>query len=189
MSTGVQHAPLVSADEYLAGEALSLSKHEFLNGVVYAMAGGTVRHSALAVRLMAILYPRLRGRHCQPYNSGLLLRVRLKDDLRFYYPDAMIHCGDIDANARVVDDPTVIFEVLSESTARTDTGEKRMAYLTIPSLEAYVLVDSDRREVTVWRQRNGQWSPEVWTTPAATLEFAAAGCSLTVGEIYEGTGL
>lgn len=190
MSTAVQHAPLVSPDEYLAGEIDSLCKHEYLNGVVYSMAGGTMRHSAIAVRLMGILYPRLRGRRCQPYNSDLLLRVRMKDDLRFYYPDAVIHCGEMNADARVIDDPAVIFEVLSESTARTDTGEKRMAYLTIPTLEAYVLVDSDRREVTVWRQRDGgQWGPEVLTASEATLEFTSASCSLSVGEIYEGTGL
>lgn len=189
MSTAVHHAPLVSPDEYLAGEMASLSKHEYLNGMVYAMAGGTMRHSAIAVRLTAILYPRLRAGRCQPYNSDLLLRVQLKDDLRFYYPDATIHCGDMNAEARVIDDPTVIFEVLSESTARTDTGEKRMAYLTIPTLEAYVLVDSERREVTVWRQREGQWGPEVLTAPDATIEFVNAGCFLNVGEIYEGTGL
>ncbi len=189
MSTAVQHAPLISAGDYLAGEITSLSKHEYLNGVVYAMAGGTMRHSAIAVRLMAILYPRLRGGRCQPYNSDLLLRVQMKEDLRFYYPDATIHCGEMNADARIIDDPTVIFEVLSESTARTDTGEKRMAYLTIPTLEAYVLVDSERREVTVWRQRSGQWGPEVLTAPDATLEFASASCSLSVGEIYEGTGL
>ena len=189
MSTAVHHAPLVSADEYLAGEITSLSKHEYLSGVVYAMAGGTVRHSAIAVRLMAILYPRLRGGRCQPYNSDLLLRVRMKDDLRFYYPDAVIHCGEMEAEARVIEDPTVIFEVLSDSTARIDTGEKRMAYLTISTLEAYVLIDSECREVTVWRQRDGQWAPEVLTAPDGTLEFASAGCSLSVAEIYEGTGL
>jgi Uma2 family endonuclease len=189
MSTAVQHAPLVSPDEYLAGEAASEGKHEFLNGMVYAMAGGTKRHSALCVRLIAVLYARLRGHRCQPYNSDLLLRVRSGDDLRFYYPDAMIHCGSENDEARVIDDPTVVFEVLSESTARTDTGEKRMAYLTIPTLEAYVLVDSEEREVTVWRRRGNQWAPEVLTAPDAVLEFTSADCKLTVGEIYEGTGL
>ncbi len=189
MSTVVQHAPLVSPDDYLAGEIASECKHEYLNGMVYAMAGGTKRHSALCVRLTAVLYGQLRGHHCQPYNSDLLLRVRAADDLRFYYPDAMIHCGSEIDEARIIDDPTVIFEVLSPSTARTDTGEKRMAYQTIPTLEAYVLVDSECREVTVWRQRDGQWAPEVLTAPDSRIDFATAGCTLTVGEIYEGTGL
>lgn len=189
MSTAVQHAPLVSPEEYLAGEASSKGKHEYLNGVVYAMAGGTMRHNSLATNILGTLHNRLRGSGCRVYGSDLLVEVKRGEDRRFYYPDAMIHCGPMTPQALMIDSPTVIFEVLSDSTARIDTGEKRMAYLTIPSLEAYVLVDSDRREVTVWRQRNGQWAPEVLTAPDATLEFAAADCSLTVGEIYEGTGL
>ena len=189
MSTAVQHTPLVSSDDYLAAEIASENKHEYLNGMVYAMAGGTKRHSALCIRITSVLYGQLRGHQCQPYNSDVLLRVRSGDDLRFYYPDAMVHCGSEIDEARVIDDPTVIFEVLSPSTARIDTGEKRMAYLTIPTLEAYVLVDSDRREVTVWRRRDGQWAPEVMTAPESLIEFATAGCALTVGEIYEGTGL
>ena len=189
MSIAVQHAPLVLPEEYLAGEELAEQKHEYLNGVVYATAGGTMRHSALAVRIVALLYPQLRGKNCQPYNSDLLVRIAIGDDLRFYYPDATIYRGPVDETARVIDDPSVVFEVLSESTARTDTGEKRMAYLTIPTLEAYVLVDSADREVTVWCKTGGNWSPEVFTRPEDTLTFASADCSLSVGEIYEGTGI
>ena len=189
MSASVQHAPLISPDEYLAGEVASHKKHEYLNGMVYAMAGGTVRHSAICVRLVSLLYTRLRGDRCQPYNSDVLLCVRMGEDSRYYYPDATIHCDSPTGDERVLENPNVIFEVLSESTARTDTGEKRMAYLTIPTLEAYVLVDSDRREVTVWRQSAGQWAPEVLTAPEAVLEFASAGCRMSIGEIYEGTGL
>ena len=189
MSIAVQHAPLASADEYLAGEELAEQKHEYLNGAVYAMAGGTQRHSALAVNVVSLLHAQMRGKRCRPYNSDLLVRVRVADDLRFYYPDATIHCGTLQESVRVIDDPTVVFEVLSESTARTDTGEKRMAYLTIPTLEAYVLVDSAERAVTVWRQTGEGWAPEVFTQPETTLTFTSAGCALTVGEIYEGTGL
>jgi Uma2 family endonuclease len=189
MSASVQHAPLISPDEFLAGEKATGSKHEYLNGLVYAMAGGTVRHSAIGVRLLSLLYARLRGSRCQPYNSDLLLSVRMGDDLRYYYPDATIHYGSHTGDERVLENPNVIFEVLSEYTARTDTGEKRLAYLTIPTLEAYVLVDSDRREVTVWRQTTGQWAPEVLNAAEAVLEFTCPVCQLTVGEIYEGTGL
>ena len=189
MSSAVHHTPLVSPEDYLAGEALSEIKHEYLNGVVYAMAGGTQRHSALSVNIVSLLHAQLRGKRCRPYNSDLLVRVRQGDDQRFYYPDATIHCGPVQEDARVIDDPAVIFEVLSESTARTDTGEKRMAYLTIPTLEAYVLVDSAEREVTVWRRTGEGWAPEVFTQPEATLAFTSAGCALSVGEIYEGTGL
>src|SRR5258708_39361627 len=103
MSTAVRHAPLVSPEDFLAGEETSEGKHEYLNGVVYAMAGGTQRHSALAVNLVSLLHAQLRGKSCRPYNSDLLVRVRLGDDLRFYYPDATIHCGPVHDDARVID--------------------------------------------------------------------------------------
>ncbi|MEI9892659.1 MAG: Uma2 family endonuclease [Chthoniobacter sp.] len=183
------NAPFVSVDEYLAGEAVSETKHEYLSGLVYAMAGATQRHNDLAANILGTLHGRLRGRSCRPYGSDMLIQVERGNDLRFYYPDVSIVCRPAGPSARVQSEPSVIFEVLSESTVRTDTGEKRMAYLNIPTLEVYVLVDSDRREVTVWRQRENQWAPEVLTASDAVLEFPSAGCSLTVGEIYEGAGL
>lgn len=189
MSTAVQHAPLVSPEEYLAGEAASEIKHEYLNGVVYAMAGARQRHNDLASNILGFLHARLRGQPCRPYGSDMLVRVERGLDLRFYYPDVSIICRPAGPDARVQTQPSVIFEVLSESTARTDTGEKRMAYLTIPTLEAYVLVDSSERAVTVWRRTGEDWAPAVFTEPEATLVFTSADCALTVGEIYEGTGL
>ncbi|HEY3901070.1 MAG TPA: Uma2 family endonuclease [Chthoniobacter sp.] len=189
MSTPVQHAPLVSPDEYLAGEIESEAKHEFLNGIVYAMAGATQRHNELATNILGSLHGALRGRPCRAYGSDMLVRVERGEDLRFYYPDISIVCRPAGPQAVVQTEPVVIFEILSESTARTDTGEKRMAYLTIPTLEAYVLVDSDRREVTVWRQTAGQWAPEVLNAPEVALQFVSAACEMSVGEIYEGTGL
>ncbi len=85
-----------------------------------------------------------------------------------------ITCRPAGPTSRIQAEPNVVFEVLPESTARTDTGEKRMAYLTIPTLEAYVLIDPDRREVTVWRQRDDQWVPEVLSAPDAVLDFTSA---------------
>src|SRR4051794_35912865 len=115
MSIAAPQTPLVSAEEYLASEGASESKHEYLNGMVYAMAGGTQRHSALAVNIVSLIHAQLRGKRCRPYNSDLLVRVRIGDDLRYYYPDATIYCGPVRDDIRVIDDPTVIFEVLSES--------------------------------------------------------------------------
>jgi Uma2 family endonuclease len=189
MSTAVPHGPLTSPDDYLAGEIASESKHEYLNGMVYAMAGATERHNDLATNILGTLHGRLRGHACRPYGSDMLVRVERGPDLRFYYPDVSIICRRAGPSALVQHEPSVVFEVLSESTARIDTGEKRMAYLTIPNLEAYVLVDSNHREVTVWRQSGGLWAPQVLTASDAVLDFASAGCSLSVAEIYEGTGL
>jgi len=189
MSAALCHAPLVSAEDYLADEIIAEQKHEYLNGVVYAMAGGTLGHSALAISVTSLLFQQLRGKRCRVFNSDVLVRVERGADLRFYYPDASIYCGSIPRHERVIDDATVIFEVLSPSTARTDTGEKRMAYLGLPSLEAYVLIDSIEREVTVWRQRDSSWAPEVFTQYSDVITFANAGCVLSVGDIYDGMEL
>jgi Uma2 family endonuclease len=187
---------LISPEDYLAREMTSEGKHEYVNGMVYAMADGiprqtgeTERHNLIAGNILGILHARLRGRPCRPFGSDMLLKVERGDDVRFYYPDVSIICRLAGPTARVQTEPSVIFEVLSESTARVDTGQKRLAYLAIPSLEAYVLVDSERRAVTEWRRKDGRWVPMTLTDSQANLEFASAGCSLTVAEIYEGTGL
>jgi Uma2 family endonuclease len=189
MSIALPRTPLVSPQDYLAGEDTSGCKHEYLNGMVYAMAGATQRHNDIAGNIFGTLHNRLRTRPCRPYGSDMLVQVKAGSDLRYYYPDVSIICRPAGPEARVQTEPSVIFEVLSESTARIDTGEKRMAYLTIPSLEAYVIVDSNQRTVTVWRRENGSWQPEVLAQSEAALAFPTSGCSLTIGEIYEGTGL
>jgi Uma2 family endonuclease len=119
----------------------------------------------------------------------MLVRVQVGSDLRFYYPDVSIICRPAGPDARVQDNPSVVFEVLSDSTARTDTGEKRMAYLTIPTLEAFVLVDARKREVAVWRRGIDGWELDVLIAPDSAFVFVAADCALTMAEIYEGTGL
>jgi len=189
MSIAAPHSPLVSPEEYLSGEEAGAQKHEYLNGVVYAMAGGTQRHNEIAGNIFATLHSRLRGKPCRTYASDMLVRVQSGDDLRLYYPDVSVICRLAGPEARVQENPSVVFEVFSGSTERTDTGEKRMAYLTIPALESLVLVDSRKREVTVWRRRADGWAAEVITDPAATLAFATADCALTVAEMYEETGL
>src|SRR4051794_39690710 len=106
MSTAVQHAPLVSPDEYLTGEAASEIKHEYLNGVVYATAGARQRHNDIAMNIAATLHARLRGRPCRPYGSDMLVRVERGGDLRFYYPDVSIICRPAGPDARVQSEPS-----------------------------------------------------------------------------------
>jgi len=189
VSIAAPQSPLISPEEYLLGEEAGAQKHEYLNGVVYAMAGATQGHDEIVGNIFAALHGRLRGKPCRPYTADMLVRVQVGNDLRFYYPDVSVICRPAGRETRVQENPSVVFEVLSESTARTDTGEKRMAYLTIPALEALVLVNARKREVTVWRRGAEGWAPEAIADSDATLAFASADCALTVAEIYEGTGL
>ncbi len=189
MSFAVQHSLFTSADDFLSAEEVAEGKHEFLNGVVYALAGARQRHNELAMNIAASLHAQLRGRKCRAYGSDMMIKVEHGSDLRFYYPDVSVICQPAGPEARVQTEPTVIFEVLSASTARIDTGEKRLAYLTIPSMEACVLVDADKREVTLWQREAATWQPQVLTALDSRLTFPNAGCALTLAEIYQGTGL
>jgi len=188
MSTAQGHAYLTPED-FLRGEDGAPHKHEYLNGVVYAMAGGTNRHARIGGNIFGSLYARLRGKRCQPFNSDLLTRVRRDDDLRFYYPDVSVVCEPNALDEHFQDRPVVIFEVLSESTARLDRGEKREAYLTIPSLRVLALVDTEITAVTLWRRTGESWTQEDASAPDEVLAFPEIDCELPLAEIYEGAGL
>ncbi len=175
----------VSPSEFLAGEEAAPCKHEYLNGVVYAMAGGTLRHSQIGGNIFAALKSRLRGKPCRPWNSDTLTHLRHGADERFYYPDISVICGPVDPKARSTDHPTVIFEVLSPSTARFDTGEKKDAYLRCESLQAYVIVHSEKVEVTIHTRRADGWDVVRYDETTDTLQLPSIECELPLAEIYE----
>ena len=141
--TAVKKLTLVSIEDYLAGELVSPVKHEYLGGVVYAMAGARNLHNRIASNVLGSLHGRLRARPCQPFNSDTKIRVRLPTQTRFYYPDVSVICRPNLPTDSFQDEPAVIFEVLSEQTRRADEGEKKDAYLTIPSLSVYVLLEQE----------------------------------------------
>ena len=180
----IEHS-FVSPTEYLEGEELADCKHEYLNGVVYAMAGGTYRHSRIAVRLVSALERRLHGKPCSPTNSDMSVRLAHNQDERFYYPDATVVCTPIRDNARFIENPTVIFEVLSPSTERFDNEEKKNAYLRCESLQAYVLVHSERVEVTIYTRRSDGWGATIYNETSDTLLLPCIECELPLSEIYE----
>jgi Uma2 family endonuclease len=134
--------------EYLGLEASSNVKHEFLGGQIYAMAGGTPEHAALAAAVVGLLFNQLRG--CRAYDSDL--RVRTPSGLATY-PDVTVICGPSqrdDVDPQAVTNPTLIIEVLSRSTDEYDAGDKFEHYKTLPSLRQYVLVSHRDRSVEVW---------------------------------------
>ena len=188
MSIAQRHAYLTPED-FLRGENGAPHKHEYLNGVVYAMAGGTNRHARLAGNIFGGLFTRLRGKRCQPFNSDVLTRVQQGPDLRFYYPDVSVVCDSNALDETFQERPVIIFEVLSESTARLDRGEKREAYLTIPSLRVLALVDTEIMAVTLWRRTGESWTQEYASAPEHVLSFPEIECDLSLAEIYESSGL
>jgi Uma2 family endonuclease len=136
--------------EYVAFEASSNVKHEFLDGQIYAMAGGTPEHAALATAFSGQLYAQLRGGECRAYDSDL--RVRTPSGLTTY-PDVTVFCGPSERDETdplAVTNPALIVEVLSRSTAEYDAGDKFEHYKSLSSLRQYVLVSHRERSVEVW---------------------------------------
>jgi Uma2 family endonuclease len=184
MSTAKQ-LNLVSVEDYLAGELISPVKHEYVGGVVYAMAGARNAHNIIATNTLGSLHARLRGRPCRPFNSDTKIRIRLPTQIRFYYPDASVVCRPNPQTDSFQDDPAVLFEVLSRRTRRIDEGEKKDAYLTIPSLSVYVMVETETAAVVALRRTAGGFVREVYEGLDAVLPLAEIGIDLPLAELYE----
>ena len=132
------------------------------------------------------MYARLRGRPCRPFNSDTKIRVRLATQVRFYYPDASVVCRPNPQTDSFQDDPAVLFEVLSLKTRRIDEGEKKDAYLTLPSLAAYIMIEQDTTAAVVFRRTEGGFVREVYEGLEAVLPLDEIGIELPLAEIYEG---
>jgi len=176
---------LISVADYLAGEERSPIKHEYLGGGVYPMAGGRNAHNLIASNILGALYARLRGCPCRPFNSDTKIRIRLPTQVRFYYPDVSVVCRPNPQSDAFQDEPAVVVEVLSRRTRRLDEGEKKDAYLTIPSLSVYVLVEQETAAVVALRRTDSGFVREVHEGLGAVLPLGAIGIDLPLAEIYE----
>jgi Uma2 family endonuclease len=177
-----------TVEEYLRREAAAVDKHEFHEGEILAMSGGTLRHSLIAANVVGSLWSRLGNSRCFPLESNMRVRVPPTD--RYVYPDATVVCGDPqfdpqDPNLTTIINPRVIFEILSESTEAYDRGAKFTRYREIESLEQFVLVSQDRPLVEAYaRQPGGTWL----LAPSSGIEAVAAlqsiQINLPLSEIY-----
>jgi Uma2 family endonuclease len=185
--TALKQIQLVSVEDYLADELNSDVRHEYLGGYVYAMAGTRNVHNVIASAFQGCLHSQLRGKPCQPFNSDTKVRVRLPTHTRFYYPDGMVVYEPNRPDQTFQDKPVVLAEVISEATRRTDEGEKRDAYLTIPTLSAYLLIETDRPRVVVHRRTaDGGFVPEAYEGLDAVIPLdAIIGAMVPLAELYE----
>lgn len=174
--------------EYLAFEATSETKHEYVNGEVFAMAGGTITHGALTVAVSTALSNALRERACRVLSSDV--RVRSKATGLSTYPDVTVVCQKIEVDeddAHGVLNPRLIVEVLSEATEAYDRGAKAAHYRRVASLREYVLVSQDEPLIEVYRRNErGNWElfVEARRGEAAELTSCGAAIVLDVDSIY-----
>ncbi|KYF79809.1 hypothetical protein BE11_23910 [Sorangium cellulosum] len=172
--------------EYLALEASSNVKHEYLDGQIYAMAGGTPEHAALAAAVIGLLFPELRRGRCRAYDADL--RVRVPSTGLATYPGVTVVWGPIERDAQdeqAVTNPTLIVEVLSRSTEEYDRGDKFEHYKRLASLRQYVLVSHRERSVEVWtRDADGCFTSTV-AREGDVAHLASIGAQLDVRELCE----
>ena len=179
----VGHVPYT---EYLVAEHTSQVRHEYLKGSILAMAGCTPEHGAPAAAIIRDIGVALRGKPCRVYSSDLRIRI-IETDLATY-PDASVVCGRLetapdDPNAAI--NPTLLVEVLSESTEAYDRGAKAAHYRRIPSLKEYVLVAQDEPRIEVYR-RNDRGGWELYEARiGAQLRLESVGVDLDVDAVYE----
>jgi len=153
-----------SYEDYLRIEDESGLKHEFANGSVWAMAGGSPRQAAVAMNIGAWLSSALRGRPCQVFSADL--RVHVEETNLTTYPDITVVCGPLgtygrDPAGHTVTNPVLLVEVLSPSTEAYDRGDKLAQYKRIPSLQEVLLVDHDARRIERWHRAESTWTLEV----------------------------
>lgn len=186
------HCLMPSADQetgnpfgdYLQSEATSDVKHEYIAGRVYAMSGGTVNHHTVSMNFARHAGNQLHGKTCRTFNSDLKIRIPLGKETAFYYPDASIICTPLGGNDHFTDSPTVILEVLNPSTRRIDEVQKFRDYLTIPSLQVYLLAEADLQKVTVYRRKGEILHRETIAGPYGVLDLPEVEVSILLGDLY-----
>lgn len=138
-----QQPQKMTIEEYLEWEPQQDVRYEYVNGEVFAMTGGTIPHNDIALNLYTALRPHVRSRGCRANVSDVKVQVTPKSP--YYYPDVIVSCDHQDLNARkFIQNPNLIAEVLSPGTSAKDRGEKFTYYLTIPSLQEYIMIDSEK---------------------------------------------
>jgi len=184
MQTAARTAFVTVAD-YLAAEERSQERHEYLGGLVYAMAGETRDHNRIAQNLLFQIRQKIKNGPCQAYVSDIRVNLHLHTDEYYYYPDIVVTCDKRDNDKRFVRHPRLIVEVLSDSTERVDKREKFFAYTQIASLQEYVLVAQASREVTLFRRSN-HWKAEVSSGAKTAVALKSLRMKIAMDGIYEG---
>jgi Uma2 family endonuclease len=165
---------------YLEGEVLAQIKHEYIEGAAYLMAGASKNHNLISGNIFAEFRQQLKGKTCTPFIADM----KVKAGTNIYYPDVMVVCEADDADTKLVlHAPTIIVEVLSSGTRKYDMTAKKMAYLNVPSLQEYLLIEQDRCEVEVFRCSES-WASTYYVL-GDVITFDSIGVSVAVEEIYD----
>ncbi|MEQ9621058.1 Uma2 family endonuclease [Coleofasciculus chthonoplastes] len=177
--------PYLTPDQYLKMEEQSPIKHEYIDGQIYAMAGASDPHVTIAGNLFALLRSHVRGSGCRVYISDM--KARIESLNRFYYPDVMVTCDPLDQETSTYKRfPTLIVEVLSDSTEAFDRGDKFADYQELESLREYVLINTKRQRVDCFRRNDeGLWVLQFYTPIQQEFKLESIGFTGELVALYE----
>jgi len=182
------HEVFYPYEQYVWLERSSNTKHEYLDGQIYAMGGGSPEHAALAAAIITSLGNQLAGTKCRTYSSDL--RIRTTSGLTTF-PDVAVVCGVVEIDTtelQAVVNPTLLVEVLSPSTERFDKGAKFEHYRSIPTFNQYVLVSYRERSIEVRTREENVWNSVV-IRDGEIADLSSIGAKLNVREIYDSAGI
>ena len=186
------NVPRFTPEEYFAWEEQQLERHEYIDGEVYAMSGGTQNHSDIAMNFGTMLKSHLRGSGCKTFNSDL--RIKIFESNKYVYPDLSVTCDDRDKiTPQYITHPCLIIEVLSPSTEAYDRGNKFKLYRKNPSLRDYVLVDSSKMAIDLYRKDDsGNWyilnyeAGDSLAQPFGTkIDLQSVNLTFSIEQVYE----
>ena len=181
----------ISEQDYLALEARSPVRHEYVAGEVFAMTGASIRHNVIALNLATALRSHLRGTPCRALMEGVKLRLRKESS--YFYPDVMVTCEagllDLGAEVQIVEEPVLLIEVLSPSTEGIDRREKLRAYRTLPSLREYAMVSQDECKVELYRRRGDIGWDIITFEQGDQVSFAGIELEMGIADIYFESGV
>lgn len=184
---------LCTPEQYLALEREAFERHEWLDGMIYAMAGESPEHSLISANVTITLGSQLRGKPCAVYSPNMKVYSRLPSDVGlkglFSYPDCTVVCGQAlfhDEYRDVLINPRLVVEVLSPATERYDRGKKFLRYQQNQSLSDYVMIAQAYPSIEHYaRQTSGNWVYSVTTELTASVAFESLECRLPLAEVYD----
>jgi Uma2 family endonuclease len=185
MASASDQSPKLTPAEYFAWEEQQLCRHEYINGEVYAMSGGTQNHSRIALKCAALLENHLPEGRCRVFNSDC--RVNIVGTNDYTYPDASVSCDDRDKiTTQYITYPCLIIEVLSESTEAYDRGNKFFRYRQNPQLQDYLLVSSQDIAIDLYRKNSsGRW--EILNFRSGdSVELQSVNLTFPIEQVYRG---
>lgn len=179
----LEHPSIMTVEEYFALEERdSETRYEYIDGYIYAMSGGTINHATIGGNIYATLRNLLKGSRCRVFNSDVRVQV---SETCYFYPDVTVSCDPRNRGTNpALESPRVVFEVLSPSTQAKDRSWKLERYLSCPTLEEYLLVDTKSQHIEIYLRYEDMWQNFIFG-PGSEVELQSLGVQFPIEDVYE----